>query len=217
MDFDKLNRDFYLKTQEYFNRSRQRPWLGWKKLLPHLPNRELFVLDLGCGNGRFGVWLSTHHSIAYTGVDSNQYLLDRATEALPSAKLIKADILHPLLVRGRFDLVAILGVMHHLSPAAAAGLIRRAAAKLKPEGILFLSFWEFNKSSETKIIKDLGNNDYLVDWRLGVTAERFCHLYTDPEISSLLAAANLSVLADFRADTSNRYLLLQKPKSGKSS
>src|SRR3989338_6841418 len=159
MDFDKLNRDFYLKTQEYFNRSRQRPWLGWKKLLPHLPNRELFVLDLGCGNGRFGVWLSTHHSIAYTGVDSNQYVLDRAAETLPSAKLIKADILHPLLVRGRFDLVAIFGVMHHLSPSVARILISRAAARLKPDGILFLSFWEFNLTQESKIVTDLGHND----------------------------------------------------------
>ena len=87
MDFDKLNRDFYLKTQENFNRSRQRPWLGWKKLLPHLTPRlqglSLKVLDLGCGNGRFGVWLSSRRPITYTGLDENSFLLDRARESLP--------------------------------------------------------------------------------------------------------------------------------------
>ena len=214
MDFDKLNRDFYLKTQEYFNRSRQRPWLGWKKLLPHLTPRlqglSLKVLDLGCGNGRFGIWLADHRQIDFTGIDSNQYLLDRAQESLPDAKLIRSDILKTFAVRGKFDLVAILGVLHHLNPASAAKLIRRVASRLAPGGILFLSIWEFLRGREAKIVKDLGNNDYLVDWRLGVTAQRFCHLYTDAEVSTLIAASKLKLVADFRADVSNRYLVLTR-------
>lgn len=210
MNFNKLNRDFYLKTQEYFNRSRQRPWLGWKKLLPHLQGNSLKVLDLGCGNGRFGLWLKSLHTIIYTGIDTNSFLLNRAAKALPNAKFIKADILKPLPVRGHFDLITILGVLHHLHPNAAASLVRRAAVRLNPGGILFLSFWEFNRGRETKIVKDLGNNDYLVDWRLGVTAKRFCHLYTETEIKYLVASSRLKLLADFRADTSNHYLVLTR-------
>jgi 2-polyprenyl-3-methyl-5-hydroxy-6-metoxy-1,4-benzoquinol methylase len=207
-----LTRDFYLKTQEYFNRSRQHHWQGWDKLLPHLRSRTsqapLTVLDLGCGNGRFGKWLARHRQINYTGLDDNQYLLDVAAKILPDAKLLRADILKPLPISGHFDLVTILGVMHHLSQPDRLPLIRRAATRLAPKGILFLSFWEFTRAHDSKIIKDLGDYDYLLDWQMGVTAERYCHFYPDEEIAGLVQGSDLTVSADFCADTSNRYLLL---------
>lgn len=216
MDLLELNEKFYLKTQEYFNRSRQKPWEGWEKLLallPDLQGQTLQVLDLGCGNGRFGIWLKKHRKIEYTGIDQNQYLLDQ----IPFGRKIKQDITKSwhlknksALPAGRFDLVAVLGVMHHLPESHRLPLLKRATANLKPGGILFLSFWEFNKSQESKIIKDLGSGDYILDWHLGVDAERYCHLYTQSEILQLIEPLKLKLLADFRADTSNRYLVLRK-------
>lgn len=210
MDLLKLNENFYLKTQEYFNRSRQTPWDGWGKLLPYLQGLSLKVLDLGCGNGRFGIWLNKHKKIEYVGLDNNQYLLDSAREKLPSARLIRADITQIWPVKDKFDLVAILGIMHHLPQTGRAPLLKRAAANLKPGGILFLSFWEFNRSQESKIVKNLGNNDYILDWHLGIDAERYCHLYSEKEILQLIKPLKLKVLANFMADTSNRYLILVK-------
>ena len=210
MDLLKLNRRFYLKTQKYFNRSRQSPWPGWQKLLPLLQVEYLKCLDLGCGNGRFGLWLSGQRQIDYTGIDNNQYLLDAAAKKLPQARLIRSDITQPLPPAREFDLVAILGVMHHLPHPQRARLLKRAMARLKPGGILFLSFWEFNKSQESKIIKDLGNNDYILDWHLGVDAERYCHLYSTTEITELLKPLNLKLLDNYLADTSNHYLILRK-------
>ncbi len=213
MDLNKLNEKFYLKTQEYFNTSRQFYWEGWEKLLPYLQDLQgetLKVLDLGCGNGRFGKWLAEHKTIDYTGIDNNQYLLDRARESLPQAKLINQDILKPWTIKDKFDLVAILSVMHHLPKINRAPLLKCAAARLAPNGILFLSFWEFNRSQESKIVKDLGGNDYILDWHLGVHAKRYCHLYTQKEINELIKPLKLKLLANFSADTSNRYLILLK-------
>ena len=206
MDLLKLNEKFYLKTQEYFNRSRQTPWHGWEKLLLLLQVEYLKCLDLGCGNGRFGIWLAKHKKIDYTGLDNNQYLLDAAREKLPEAKLIKQDILKPLGIRGGFDLVAILGVMHHLPKQFRLPLLKRATASLKPGGILFLSYWEFDKTKG----KPIGDNDYLLPWKLGVTAKRYCHLYSEKEILQLIKPLKLKLLANFTADTSNRYLILKK-------
>ncbi|MDZ4229466.1 MAG: class I SAM-dependent methyltransferase, partial [Patescibacteria group bacterium] len=104
MDLLKLNRRFYLKTQQYFNRSRQSPWPGWQKLLPYLQGQTLKVLDLGCGNGRFGIWLASHYSIDYVGLDENQYLLDRAAATLPRARLIRHNLTKPWLIKDKFDL-----------------------------------------------------------------------------------------------------------------
>ena len=114
MDLLKLNRQFYLKTQEYFNRSRQSPWPGWQKLLPLLQVEYLKCLDLGCGNGRFGIWLAKQRRIDYLGLDQNQYLLDHARKSLPQARLFRHDITKPWRLKDKFDLVAILGVMHRL-------------------------------------------------------------------------------------------------------
>ena len=209
MDLLKLNRQFYLKTQEYFNRSRQSPWPGWQKLLPLLQVPNLKCLDLGCGNGRFGIWLSAQRRVDYTGLDDNQYLLERAASALPKAQLFKRDITKTWTFKDKFDLVAILGVMHHLPQSQRLPLLKRAVSYLKPGGILFLSFWEFRRSQETKIIKDLGNNDYILDWHLGVEAERYCHLYSQTEIDALLKPLKLKLLDNYLADVSNHYLILK--------
>ena len=210
MDLNKLNEKFYLKTQEYFNTSRQFYWVGWKKLIPFLPKTKIKVLDLGCGNGRFGKFLSEKKKIEYAGLDSNQYLLKRAKINLPKAKLYKQDLLQPWPIKEKFDLVAILGVMHHLPKENRAEILKQAVKRLKPSGILFISFWEFNRFKKSKIVKDLGKNDYVLDWHMGVKAKRFCHLYTNPEIDKLLKPLNLEILDDYTADKFNRYLILKK-------
>lgn len=209
MDLLKLNKKFYLKTQEYFNTSRQTPWSGWQKLLPYLrgvSSQVLKVLDLGCGNGRFGKFLSASRRIIYTGIDNNQYLLGRCRETLPQAKLINQDILKPWPIKEKFDLAVILGVMHHLPKSHRLKLLKRAAASLKPGGILFLSFWEFDKAKGKKI----ADNDYILSWKLGVTAKRYCHFYSQNEILQLIKPLKLKLLANYIADKSNRYLILRK-------
>jgi hypothetical protein len=45
---------------------------------------------------------------------------------------------------------------------------------------------------------------------MGVDAERYCHLYTQKEILQLIKPLKLKLLADYIADTSNRYLILKK-------
>lgn len=210
MDLLKLNKNFYLKTQEYFNTSRQFYWDGWKKLLPYLrgdSSQVLKVLDLGCGNGRFGKWLSTHRRIDYTGTDNNQYLLDAAAKELPNGRLIFHDITTPWAIKDKFDLIVLMAVLHHIpTKEARLKILLQAKKLLKPGGIMFLSFWEFDKAKGKKI----GDNDYILSWKLGVTAERYCHLYAQEEIDKLLKPLKLKLLANFLADTSNRYLILRK-------
>lgn len=209
MDLNKLNEKFYLKTQEYFNTSRQSPWPGWKRLLPYLQVRNLQVLDLGCGNGRFGIWLSRYKPIQYTGLDNNQYLLDRCREALPKAKLINQDLLKPWPLKEKFDLIVLFGVLHHIPTAAnRLKILQRAKKFLKPKGLLVFTTWQFNRS---KIVKKIAKNDYLLCWKKGISALRYCHRFTNKEVQDLIKALKLKLLADFIADTSNRYLILQKP------
>lgn len=210
MDLNKLNEKFYLKTQEYFNTSRQFYWEGWEKLLPYLnpPAGGLKVLDLGCGNGRFGKWLAEHKTIDYTGIDNNQYLLDRACESLPQAKLINQDILKPWTLKDKFDLIVLFAVLHHIPTLAnRLKILQRAKKLLKPNGLLVFTTWQFDKS---KIVKKIAKNDYLLYWKKGITALRYCHLFDDEEISRLVKNLKMRLVADFTADENNRYLILAK-------
>ena len=218
MDLLKLNENFYLKTQAYFNRSRQSPWPGWQKLLPFLQvlqGRALKCLDLGCGNGRFGVWLSQHRQIAYTGLDNNQYLLDQ----VPFGRLIKQDITQPWPIKDKFDLIVLMAILHHIpTKTARLKILERAKKLLVKDGVLVFTVWHFNKLKRfnSHVIKKLPDNDYILDWKRGVNAKRYIHLFDDTEINWLIKNLKLKLLADYVSDghlgQSNRYIILQTTK-----
>lgn len=217
MDLLKLNRDFYQKTQSYFNISRQSPWPGWQKLLPYLQGDSLKVLDLGCGNGRFGIWLSKHRRVDYTGLDDNQYLLDHAAVALPSARLLKRNLIHPWRLKDKFDLIVLMAVLHHIhEKAVRLKILEHAKKLLVKNGLLVFTVWHFNqlKRFQNQVIKKLPGNDYILDWKRGTTAQRYIHLFDDAEITWLVKNLKLKLVADFvsdgRQDQSNRYLVLKK-------
>jgi SAM-dependent methyltransferase len=220
---NQINKEFYLKTQEYFNKSRQFYWAGWEKLLPYLHQaRSLKVLDVGCGNGRLGKFLIARgRKIEYVGIDNNKYLLKMAKKALPKARLIKQDILKPWPVDEKQDLVAIMGVMHHLAlDQDREKVLKWAYEIIKPGGVVFVSFWLFNLSKQFKRLKSdwskvnidknkLGKNDYLLSWSAGVKTNRYCHLYNTQEINKLVKSAKLQIVDDYLEDTSNRYVILK--------
>lgn len=216
MDLNKLNKEFYLTTQEYFNTSRQFYWDGWKKLLSYLQGENLNVLDLGCGNGRFGKFLAEHKTINYTGIDNNQYLLDRAAENFPGSHLFCYDLTKPWQVKGKFDLIALMAVLHHIpTKTARLKILLRAKKLLKSGGILVFTCWHFNKLKRfnQQVIKKLINNDYILSWRRGTEAKRYVHLFDDAEIDWLIKNLKMKLIDDFVSDgkqgQGNRYLVLQ--------
>ena len=55
---NEINRRFYRTSAEAFSASRDYPWLGWERIVGGFPEPPHSVLDVGCGNGRFGVYLA---------------------------------------------------------------------------------------------------------------------------------------------------------------
>src|SRR4051812_21279538 len=92
-----LNHRFYETVAAEFDATRQTAWQGWHQLIPYLMPR-LTVLDVGCGNGRFGVFLADRLGSAnlhYHGIDSSVALLASASIALAGidARLEQRDLL----------------------------------------------------------------------------------------------------------------------------
>jgi tRNA (uracil-5-)-methyltransferase TRM9 len=225
-----LNRRFYAVTAEAFDATRGHPWPGWARLLPHIPaRRPVRVLDVGCGNGRFGVYLAEQlrGPVHYTGLDNNPTLLDAARFALEGFKTVQSsfvngDMIDGDLPPGPFDGVAAFGVVHHV-PGNAARLawVRRLAACVAPGGVLMLAAWRFTESEKLRSrLADWPTDyehepgDYLLDWRRGERALRYCHYVDDAEHARLVAATGLTEVNTYRADghdgRMNRYSVLRR-------
>ena len=223
-----INRAFYSAVAAEFDRSRAQPWAGWQPLLPHLAALPPMprVLDIGCGNGRFGHFLSQHlGATRYTGVDYSPEMLQITRERLPDAQLLSRDLVSEAPPAGPFDLVVCFGFLHHVPGAAQRlALVRAMADALAPGGLLTFVTWrfaDFERLSQrivpwpADLVEKVETNDFLLDWRRGARALRYCHHCDAAEHQALVSASGLVELASWCADgpdnAANRFSLLQRP------
>jgi tRNA (uracil-5-)-methyltransferase TRM9 len=190
---------------------------------------------VGCGNGRFGVFLGEQGiACAYHGTDNNPTLLALAQEALQAYPHVIATFSErDSIVQAhndtepvdeRYDFVGVFGVLHHV-PGASHRLdfVRALAQRVADGGILALAMWrfyEFARFQERIVAWDddlapmVEKNDFLLDWRRGERALRYCHYIDDDEQNTLIRATELTLLESYRADgynnAVNSYVVLQK-------
>jgi len=235
---NELNHEFYEKVSDSFSETRQQPWAGWTELLPilkaHISQNSPIVLDIGCGNGRFALFLKKNFPSAdffYYGEDSSQKLLDLAEQSLqkhlipPNFQVTNRDFLDkPPAIEA--DIITLFGVLHHVpSKELRIQKIQECADALLPGGILIFTAWQFDqlknvferRVSAEKVglhQNDLEDGDYLLTWERGVPAIRYCHLTTQDEIAEIVSQSGLQLVTQFVADgpnnSTNEYVVLQK-------
>lgn len=218
-----INRQFYEITADNFDQTRGRAWAGWLPLLPYLTRlpQTISVFDVGCGNGRFGSFLATHYpqALVYHGIDNNPQLLAYARTALSAhdhlhSTLDHRDIVQEPMPDQQYDLVVLFGVLHHI-PGAQHRLqfMRRLATCVKTGGLLVFAAWRFYEYprfrerivpwAEYDATITIEPHDYLLDWRRGERALRYCHYVDDAECDQLIAVTGLQERARYRADGAN--------------
>ena len=185
-----INEHFYRRYAAAFDGARRTPWPGWERVLSHVGRGSAAsILDLGCGNARFGRFAAEHFGSApdYWGVDASTALLEAARSwGDPAWHLIEADFVLedlPGSIRElEFDLVVCFGVMHHVAgEEVRRRLLERLAARVAPGGLLAVSFWQFgaaerfrrrrqtwqdfNRSTSSPIdLEQLEVGDHLLYW-----------------------------------------------------
>ena len=237
---NQLNTQFYQTVASSFDETRARPWSGWLELLNYLPpplsspasggglGGGFRVLDVGCGNGRFGAFLAEQRLIEFTGIDSNAYLLQRAGELLTEKniphQLYQHDILAPLPVKSAFDLVVLFGVMHHIpGEENRRAMLLQLLELVAPGGLLVVTFWLFYKVDKLRerILPwddprlpaeyqnlDVESNDFILDWRRDTPALRYCHYVDRAEADRL--TEGMQVIGMYEADAANQYVVIKK-------
>lgn len=221
---NQINKRFYETVADDFDATRTNHWQGWERLLPLL-QAPLSVLDVGCGNGRFGVFLSQHlgRDFHYHGIDNNSALLERARHSLTDLdpRLEERDIVKHPPETGTYDLVVLFGVLHHIPGAERRlTLIQKLADRVAQNGLLVFTCWRFYEYARfrERIVPMPENlriekNDYLLDWRRGSQALRYCHYVDDEELQHLVSASGLQATLQYRADGQsgdmNVYVLLK--------
>ncbi|MFN8530993.1 MAG: class I SAM-dependent methyltransferase [Anaerolineae bacterium] len=239
-----INRAFYAACAVDFDVTRAGAWRGWGELLPslHIPAEvsephPYTVLDVGCGNGRLGVFLAKRLQVPihYHGLDNSETLLNAAHTALSkvpnlSFSLDLRDVVETPPDAGAYNLVAAMGILHHIPGVAQREqFVRALADRVAVGGRLVWTEWRFAEYERFRermipmlpdLVGEVEPGDYLLDWggSAGAPPElsrRYCHAVDDAESERLIAAAGLPVYTIFRSDghtrDANRYVVLHRP------
>lgn len=229
-----LDREFYSRHADAFDRTRGAPWEGWNPVAEWAADRaarateELSLLDLGCGNGRFGAFLAERLGRPFEawGVDASLGLLARARASALGARRrcrwIALDLFEGaglLSLRRRHDLIVAFGLLHHVpGRERRARILRDAGSRLVPGGRLFVSFWQFGEDARFRPRRvdcrehlerrgdptdGLEEGDHLLRWGPLDDEDgpvRFCHHTSDAEAEELAADSGLRTVERYHAD-----------------
>ena len=207
----RINTRFYQQFGAEFAASRSALQPGMLRALPDLTGCAA-VLDVGCGNGRFGGALPA--PVRYVGVDNSAALLGCAAQRTHTS-FLQLDLMDPawvLRVRRRFPAIVCFAVLHHVPGARRRlRLLRQLHGLLQPGGVCVLSVWQFAHVPRLRrkicdwqqagvTAAQVDAQDYLLDWQRGGSGLRYAHQFSLAELALLCARAGFEVRQTYRSD-----------------
>lgn len=97
------------------------------------------ALEIGCGSGRDANWL-THNGFAVAAFDSSKELIRIARNLYPHINFGLANLPELREIDGEYENVVCETVIMHLPKAQIPPSIQSLQRRLKPEGIMYLSW-----------------------------------------------------------------------------
>jgi len=152
------------------------------------------VLDLGCGNGAIGIFLSTRE-FAVTCVDQDMEALKGIKENHPDINVVSKNILDFSFPQEEYNLVLILNVLHFLKFKEAVKVIKKSMESLKHGGFLYLKVFSTRDPSYHKFAtfhsKTEEKNTFYSN-----KLKKFMHFFTEDELYEILKKHKILKMTD---------------------
>ncbi|MDD5136487.1 MAG: class I SAM-dependent methyltransferase [Candidatus Omnitrophica bacterium] len=118
-----------------------------RKMKELVPDGNLNILELGCGEGMFVMHLLEAYPHAQiTGVDINDRI-GRVCKGCPARVVFKKETVKALAAEsaGIFDLITVIDVLHHVPEDLQPEFLSEAKKALKPGGTIVIKEWTRNR------------------------------------------------------------------------
>jgi len=213
-----LNKEFYSKHNESFDKSRSFGfWKGFEEILLYLPE-NLKILDLGCGNARFLKFLHEKNSSigSYIGIDNSIEFIEKNKQIYPQYNFKVLDVISEIEeLNEKYSLITAFGITHHIpNKNFRENWFLKLETMLNKGGFLVLSFWNFDKTKDDSEYKTISyqkeKGDYFLGWKEDYTSHRYCHYFEKEEITEVISLLKGCTLIKSFQEDQNTYLILQK-------
>ncbi len=120
-------------------------------------NKDIKVLELGCGNGRDAKEILKRTN-DYLGIDVSEEMIKLAQQALPNANFIIADILnYPF--PSNIDIIFAFASLLHLDKQQFEQILTKAHQSIAKEGIFYIST-KYGEYEQKQKEDELGSSTY---------------------------------------------------------
>ena len=135
-----LNTSSYEQLAQDFDATRFTPWKEMEPIVVDIKDGDS-IADIGCGNGRLLKALPSVN-FKYVGIDSNNYLLEKARKFYPDHEFRLSDMESLELEENSYDYIFFIASFHHLvTKKARLVLLNKCKKALKGDGVLIISVW----------------------------------------------------------------------------
>jgi SAM-dependent methyltransferase len=213
----------YNKFAKTFSNSRKK--MKWEEIDYFLSflewKKDLDILDIWCGNGRF-LWVLKEKNInfkKYLGVDLSKWLLDEAKKIYPKNDFLELNMLDLDKVKWqKFDYIFFIASFHHLENFEyRLEVITKLKWLLKKDWTVFMTNWalnsELNHEKYGKSIINWSENDFWsLDYMIKIWEHnRYYHCFDLKELEYLFTETWFEIIENREFENKRNFVsIIQK-------
>lgn len=191
--------DVYNEIAKSFDKTRTQIWPKTKLFFDELTkndNKDLKILDVGCGNGRNIIYLKDNGCTNVKGCDvTNEFVLICKEKNLDVQQENIINLSYP---DNSFDVIICIAVIHHLSTEdRRIKAIEELVRIVKPGGKILIQVWAFKQVfSKVKYTE----KDVMIPWHMRrykfeseQIFKRYYHLFDENELETICLKCNIKI------------------------